>query len=209
MAGRLQHRYFLLFIVVFVSAAPLFAVLMQGAIWALLLAFDVAAAAFVASVLWSMSDATPDTMRERAERDAAGRGLLILVTVICLLIVLVALTLETRSASSIEYGVPAALATLGLAWIFGNLVFALQYAHRFYERVGAGDRGGLDFPDCDTPAYADFCYFSFVVGMTFQVSDVTINDSGMRRLCLAHALIAFFFNIGVLALSVNILAGSG
>ena len=206
--SRLRHHHFVLFVAVFVVATPVLLPVL-GATRALLAGFDAAAALFCVSVMVAMHDTTAATMRGRAEREDAGRTLLIAVTAISLAIVLVAVTLETRRSPGLPGNVPLSLATLALAWVFGNLVFTLQYAHRFYLRIDGGDRGGLDFPGCPEPAYADFAYFAFVVGMTFQVSDVTISDAGARRLCLAHALIAFFFNIGVLALSVNVLAGSG
>lgn len=203
-----RHRQFVLFVVVFAFASLAATSVLHGS-WPLLAGFDVAAIAFAVSVSVTMRGASVASMRERAARDDAGRILLIAITAISLGIVLGALAIETRAESALPLAVPAALGTLVLAWVFGNLVFALQYAHRFYQRVDGGDRAGLCFPDDDTPNYADFCYFSFVVGMTFQVSDVTIAERGMRRLCLAHALIAFFFNLGVVALSVNILAGTG
>ncbi len=66
---------------------------------------------------------------------------------------------------------------------------------------------GLDFPGKEKPGYLDFAYFSFVVGMTFQVSDVQITSRTIRRLVLAHGLISFFLNTFVVALTINIVAG--
>lgn len=42
--------------------------------------------------------------------------------------------------------------------------------------------------------------------MICQVSDVQATSGAMRRLILAHGVFTFFFNAGVLALAVNILA---
>ena len=205
---RVRHRHFVLFVIVFACATLVAASVLDGP-RAPLAGFDVAAIAFGLSVWNSTRGATTETIRERAARDDAGRVLLIAVTIIVLGIVLGALAIETQTKDASPSTLLAALGTLVIAWVFGNLVFTLQYAHRFYGRVDGRDRGGLDFPSDDTPEYADFCYFAFVVGMTFQVSDVTISERGMRKLCLAHALVAFFFNIGAVALSVNILAGTG
>jgi uncharacterized membrane protein len=107
--------------------------------------------------------------------------------------------------------------TLLLAWLFSNLLFALHYAHEFYapgdlsDDDGRGDgekqdSGGLQFPGDGLPDYGDFAYYSFVLGMTFQVSDVQITARPMRRLALYHALVAFLFNIIVVALSVSLIS---
>ncbi|HEY5208739.1 MAG TPA: DUF1345 domain-containing protein [Stellaceae bacterium] len=102
--------------------------------------------------------------------------------------------------------------TIVASWTLTHTIFALHYAHHFYgddETVeGEQDRGGLDFPGKDLPDYWDFLYFSFVVGMTCQVSDVQIVSRAMRRLVLEHGVLAFFFNTFILALAVNFVAGS-
>ncbi len=87
-----------------------------------------------------------------------------------------------------------------------NTIFALHYAHEFYGDWG-GKGSGLDFPGTREPDYWDFFYFAFVIGMTFQVSDVQITSRRIRRLALFHALIAFAFNTAIVALSINIISG--
>lgn len=85
----------------------------------------------------------------------------------------------------------------------------MHYAHRFFDCVSDGtDHGGLSFPGTDNPTFLDFCYFAFVLGMTFQVSDVQITSSRIRAEAMVHGLIAFMFNIGILALTVNLVANS-
>jgi uncharacterized membrane protein len=98
--------------------------------------------------------------------------------------------------------------TLFISWIFVHTTFAVRYAHYFYGDPGAKGRrrGGLVFPGTEHPDFWDFIYYSFVVGMTCQVSDVQVTSGAMRKLTLAHGVFAFFFNAGVLALAVNILA---
>jgi uncharacterized membrane protein len=95
--------------------------------------------------------------------------------------------------------------TLALAWFFANTVFALHYAHLYYLPGKEGDRGGLRIPDTRTPDYWDFIYFSFTLGMTFQTSDVAVTGSHIRKVVLGHTMVAFLFNIGVLAFVVNAL----
>jgi uncharacterized membrane protein len=102
--------------------------------------------------------------------------------------------------------------TVVLSWVSLHTIFAVHYAHIFYdpaEYPAPGKvRGGLEFPDEDEPDYWDFVYFSIVIGMTCQVSDVQVSGRHMRHLVTAQGVIAFFYNTVVLALAVN-LAASG
>jgi uncharacterized membrane protein len=87
----------------------------------------------------------------------------------------------------------------------------MHYAHGFYsERDGDGEQstsGGLEFPNEREPDFLDFDYFSFVIGMTCQVSDVQITSQEMRRLALVHGLLSFLFNTVILALTINLASG--
>ena len=99
-------------------------------------------------------------------------------------------------------------ATLASSWLFTHVVFALRYAHEWYDTDSESKlRRGLDFPGDNEPDYMDFLYFSLVLGMTFQVSDVQIKASRLRRLATLHGLVSFLYNTVILALSVNIAAG--
>jgi uncharacterized membrane protein len=87
-----------------------------------------------------------------------------------------------------------------------NSIFAMHYAHGYYGNLGAAHRG-LDFPGEEEPDYWDFTYFAVVIGMTFQVSDVQITSRHLRRMALLHGVIAFFMNVFIIAMTVNIVAG--
>jgi uncharacterized membrane protein len=99
--------------------------------------------------------------------------------------------------------------TLFVSWLMTHTTFALRYAHEYYEveHGAAGISGGLDFPGEKRPDYLDFVYFSLVLGMTFQVSDVQITARKFRRMAAVHGLLSFLFNTIILALTVNIAAG--
>jgi len=98
--------------------------------------------------------------------------------------------------------------TILLSWSFTHIMFALHYAHEFYDENG-GKGGGLLFPgDLKEPDYWDFVYFSFVIGMTNQVSDVAITCRPIRHTVSVHAIISFFFNVALLALTINIAASA-
>lgn len=103
------------------------------------------------------------------------------------------------------YELILATATIALSWTMIYVVFALHYAHEYYRSAKGG---GLNFPDDDKPDYWDFIYFSFVIGMTAQVSDVGITDKTIRRTATAHGVVSFFFNTALLALMVNIAASA-
>jgi uncharacterized membrane protein len=98
--------------------------------------------------------------------------------------------------------------TLACSWLITNVTFAYRYAHEFYSCRDDGTLArGLEFPGEPHPDYLDFVYFAFVLGMTFQVSDVQITSRTLRRVATIHGLIGFLFNTVVLALTVNIAAG--
>ncbi len=101
--------------------------------------------------------------------------------------------------------------TVVSSWFLIHTVFAMHYAHGYYrdedEGPGFTSAGGLEFPNEKEPDFLDFAYFSFVIGMTCQVSDVQVTSQGMRRLALVHGLLSFVFNTVILALSINLASG--
>jgi uncharacterized membrane protein len=102
------------------------------------------------------------------------------------------------------------IAALMSSWLLIQTVFGFHYARRYYrdEQQQRPKSGGLAFPGGANPDYMDFAYYSFVVGMTSQVSDVQVLSPIMRRMTLVHGVLAFIFNIAVLALSVNTIASA-
>lgn len=175
----------------------------------LLLSFDVASALFLVTTAVLMAHATPPTMRDRARAQQEGRWVVLSVSMVAALVVIVTLSLELHSGRSGSlFQLVLSAITIVLSWCFFNTMFTLHYAHDYYA---AGDltAPGLAFPGTDTPDYWDFTYFAFVIGMTFQVSDVQITSCTLRRLALLHSVIAFFFNVVIIALTVNIVAGLG
>jgi len=99
-----------------------------------------------------------------------------------------------------------AMVTTLLSWSFIHTIFTLHYAHEFYAEDS--DQQCLIFPATEKPDYWDFVYFSFVIGMTSQVSDVAVANRGLRHLVAAHGIISFLFNVALLALTVNIAASA-
>ena len=114
--------------------------------------------------------------------------------------------LSTIERASPGYGffVALAIGTVVLSWVFTHTIFAMHYAHSFYGKHLR--KNGLKFPDDDDPDYWDFVYFAFVIGMTFQVSDVAITHKSIRRMVVAHGALSFFFTAAIISVTVNIAA---
>jgi len=121
--------------------------------------------------------------------------------------------LPNNKVSGYWYHIGFSIISVVLSWTLIHTVFSFRYAHLYYtchreeKGIEKETRGGLQFPGDIEPDYLDFTYFSFVIGMTFQVSDVTITSRQIRHLALFHGLISFIFNTVILALSVGIIAG--
>ena len=131
----------------------------------------------------------------------------------CMSLLAVILVLQEHKALQKIGGLHLFMAAMAVieSWLLIHTVFTLHYAHVFYRSMQEADvegsGGGLIFPGGDNPDYEDFAYFSFVVGMTCQVSDVNVSSRSMRRLTLLHGLLSFAFNTMILALSINIISG--
>ena len=139
--------------------------------------------------------------------------LVILLTAVGVSVAVIAMLLrQVKQMDGVERAAHIALGMVALAasWLVIHTNYAFHYAHRYYqeERDNQVAGAGLDFPGKLDPDYFDFLYFSFVVGMTSQVSDVQVTSREMRRITLVHSVLAFAFNMLVLALSINVVAGA-
>jgi uncharacterized membrane protein len=203
---------FIAFMAVLAATAPAAAVAVQR-IWhdplhdaaakGFMIGFDVAALVFLLACLPLLRIDDPAALRKDAEANDANRAMLLIITGIVSAAILAAVAVETLGGNTLGTKAKALIvATLLIAWLFANTVYALHYAHLFATR-----RGGIDFPGRDPPGYADFAYFAFTLGMTFQTSDVEISDKGIRNLVTLHCLAGFVFNLGILAFTINVLGG--
>ncbi|WP_239739830.1 MULTISPECIES: DUF1345 domain-containing protein [Luteibacter] len=173
----------------------------------LLLGFDLGAVVYFVLLLRIFVGASPATMRRQAKQQDTGRWTTLLSGVVLSAVVLGAVTTELNSSDKGgALAIAVAATTIILAWTFMNTLFSLHYAHGYYGEFGKPHQG-LDFPGDEEPDYWDFAYFAFTIGMTFQVSDVQITTRYLRRIGLMHSAIAFFFNVFIIAISVNIAAG--
>lgn len=157
----------------------------------------------------------PLEVKRIAKIQDSNRTLIFLIVLSAALISLFAVLLLLKSSketNDLEAGYPIFLSfgSVFCAWWLVHTLFTFRYAHLFYSRLYEDNEhknfiGGLDFPEEKQPDYLDFTYFSFVIGMTFQVSDVEISSRKIRRLALMHAIVSFIFNTFILALSINII----
>ncbi len=120
--------------------------------------------------------------------------------------------ISTETKAELTYHIALSGMSVICSWFLIHTIFTLRYAHLYYscrkeeENLKKVHRGGLDFPNEPEPDYLDFAYFSFVLGMTFQVSDVEISSRHIRRLALLHGLLSFVYNTVIVALSINIIS---
>lgn len=206
--NRIAPPRFLLFIVV-LAIGWAAGVNIMGIERGLLAGFDVAALVFLIAYAPTLK-LRAQALRDKAARNDANRWILLAISFVVTLIVLVAITAQIGQRGSLDLLEKLLIvATLVLVWTFGNTVYALHYAHIYYSRDGRGrDCEGLTFPGEGQPGMADFVYFAFTLGVAVQTSDVAITSAHFRRVVTIHCIVGFFFNLGVLALAVNVL-GSG
>ena len=176
-----------------------------------IVAWDVFVTIFLALIFHLFSVQTTEHMPADAAAQQEGEWTIFCVTVGAVIASFAAIIFEFSSSKDmppVERDAHVALVafTLFASWLMTHIVFALRYAHEYYERSSgqAEVQGGLQFPADDDPDYWDFVYFALVLGMTFQVSDVVINSRVLRRLATAHGLLGFLFNTVIIALTVNI-----
>lgn len=123
-------------------------------------------------------------------------------------VVILLQSIKGKPSDAVTTHIILSVASVAVSWWLTHTVFTLRYAHLYYGDVDGekGYDGGLEFPKEPEPDYMDFVYFAFVLGMTFQVSDVEISSRKIRRLAWAHSILSFVFNTVIVALSINIIA---
>ena len=179
-----------------------------------LLAWCVGVTVYLVLAWWLCVGFDAPRTRQRAQAQDEPSVVLFLVLLLATMACVAAVTVlmqQSRDFSGLQRGLHIGLSMMALAvsWLFIQTIFTFRYAHRYYqeERLGEPDGPGLEFPGGLDPDYFDFLYYAFVVGMTSQVSDVQVTSREMRRLTLVHGVLSFGFNILILALGINVVAG--
>lgn len=180
------------------------------------IAWDLGCIAFVVLTLWSFRGSDPDYIRGHAAIQDEGQGLILGLALATASASLAAVAYELSVAKDSQGfgkagGIGLAFATVALSWFVVQIIFALHYAHEYYDEVDGVTppklQGGLNFPGDTLPDYWDFLHFSIVIGVASQTADVSFTSKRMRRLGTLHSLVAFTFNTVILALTINLLAG--
>jgi len=177
----------------------------------LLMGWDIGTGLYLMLAFHMMARSDVHGIRRRAARQDEGAFAILVLTAAAALASLAAIFAQLGTAAGGGGGrqpmnLVLATITIVLSWAFIHTIFALHYAHEFYDE-GAG--GGMAFPGRgEEPDYWDFVYFSFVIGMTSQVSDVAVTSKQIRRTVTVHGVLSFVFNAALLALTVNIAASA-
>jgi uncharacterized membrane protein len=180
-----------------------------------LLGWCVGIAVYLLLAWWLCARFDSERTRARAQAQDEPSGVLFLLMLLATLACVAAISTmmqQSRDFLGIErtLHIVLSMAALGASWLFIQTMFAFHYAHRYYheEKRNEPDGPGLQFPGGLDPDYFDFLYYAHVVGMTSQVSDVQVTSRVMRRLTMLHGVLSFGFNMLILALSINLVAGA-
>jgi uncharacterized membrane protein len=175
-----------------------------------LVGWDLGVAIYLALAAHMMASSDIHRIRRRAVQEDEGQAAVLALTVTAALVSLAAIFAQLGTGAGGAGGRATGrllfvALTILLSWAFIHTMFALHYAHEYYDRTA----GGMVFPgDEREPDYWDFVYFSFVIGMTSQVSDVGVTSREIRRTVLAHGVVAFVFNVALLSLTINLAASA-
>ncbi len=208
---RPVHRFLIGAAVALVAYLALRKVIADGLVLTMVL-WDVFCVAILVNAWIVIFTCSPAQMRKIASREDGSRFLVFIIVLISSLASMVTVLFLIFSKDLQQKGLAIAVAIIGmlLSWIMVHTTFCLHYANMYYgndDEQPEIHAEGLDFPEEKAPDYLDFAYFSFVIGMTFQVSDVQITSRDIRRQALVHGLLAFALNTFVVALTVNLVAG--
>ncbi|MDB5929272.1 MAG: hypothetical protein JWR60_979 [Polaromonas sp.] len=180
-----------------------------------LLGWIVGMAVYLALAWWLCERFDARRTRERAQAQdepSVVLFLLMLLAAMACVAAIVVVMQQAKDLSGVRRMLHVAVPVVALiaSWLFIQTIFAFRYAHRYYqeEKRKEPDGPGLSFPGGLDPDYFDFLYYAYVVGMTSQVSDVQVTSREMRRLTLVHSVLSFGFNMLVVALSINVVAGA-
>ncbi len=175
-------------------------------------AWDVAAVILLSLTWWIIARADAKETQRRAAAEDPGRNAAWAIVLLASTFSLFAAVVLLRRAKTVAHSEEALLVGLCLvavvsSWVLSHSAYTLRYAHLHYRDGEGAKSDGLNFPGDEPPDDFDFAYFAFTVGMCFQVSDVTIQSSAIRRTVLGHSLLSFVYNTAVVALALNLVVG--
>lgn len=199
---------FLVFIVFLLLKIEMHPLVLSALLW------DIFAISYITTGWIVFFNRTIEEIRTWARIDDGSRTFVTLTVVVAsvaslVLVLLMMLSKELTGLSKSLY-LPVAVSGMLASWTMVHTILTFHYAHLYYDDAeddNTKQAEGLEFPKEKKPDYIDFAYFAFVIGMTFQVSDVDITGRLIRRTALAHGLLSFLLNTFVVALTINLIAG--
>jgi uncharacterized membrane protein len=167
-----------------------------------------ASALLIAGWAWeSILPMNPEETKTHAKAEDSSRVITDLILLVTSVASLAGVGYTVHAAGQHQGGMKALLIGLAVvvvanSWLLVHTLYTLRYGDRYYEEP----IGGIDWNDDDPPDYHDFAYLALTIGMTFQVSDTSLQSKGMRRLAIRHALLSFLFVAVIGALTINSVA---
>lgn len=175
----------------------------------ILVGWNVGVIAYLVLAARMCTQATPETIRLRAGVQSESRIITIVLVILAAVAAQTAIVMELATVKELQGNVKAAhialtIMTIVSAWAFTHTMFALHYAHDFYDALSHGRPSGLEFAGTPDPEYGDFFYCAFIIGTSGQTADVSFTNKPMRRMGMVHSVLAFVFNTALLAMMINI-----
>lgn len=184
-----------------------------GSLIMIMIGWDAFGISFLALEWATFSITKSQEIRSQASRQDPKRMIVFSMVLIAALFSVFAIFLmiltKQQGHTGINWRIPVAISGLVLSWFLIHTLYALRYAHIFYGNDvdnPTNHAGGLEFPGSKMPDYFDFAYFSFTLGMTFQVSDVQITSKHLRKQAMFHGMISFAYVTVMIALVINVTA---
>ncbi len=204
---RMLSTHVRLFFSILVAVLAALTLPIQG-LEATIIAWNIGILVYLTLIAKMMFSSHQKKMEARANEDE-GKFFVLILALAAVIFSLVAVVYELAAVKQMTadqkpFHISLVAFTILSSWLFIHTVYALHYAHEYYNKVPTGYAGGLIFPGTKLPDYADFLYFSFIIGTSAQTADVNISSRYMRRLTLLQCVISFFFNTTLLALTINI-----
>ncbi len=172
-----------------------------------LAAWDCGALLYIALAATMMRDGAPDEIRRRAALYDEPRLSFVVLTVLAVAASFAAIFVEFSAAKTAPQPlIPIALGafTLLVSWVLTHLMFTMHYAHLHYGTGLAA--GGIVRPEKGNPNYTDLLYFSFLIGCATETSDFVSVNSAMRRFMIVHSVVAYLFNVVIIALTISVIS---
>jgi uncharacterized membrane protein len=193
-------------------AALVMPVVVDTGVWVrLIVGWNVGSVLYLVLIFTLMTRSNPEDIRARALRQNDGKYVILFLAVVSAIMCLISIVQLLAIAKDFQgfhrtWHIGLAGLTVLSSWVFTQCMFATHYAHDYYSALTHRLDPGLEFPGSTAPDYFDFVYFACVIGTSGQTADVSISSKPMRKVCLIHCVLAFFFNTTLIALMINIAA---